>query len=465
MHSEKIPTRVIASIVAIGLLSFCGILIETAMNIAFPTLMREFKIPTNVVQYLTSLNLLIISIVIPLSAYLKRNFKTKHLFLTANLLLLIGLLVGGFAPIFPLLLLGRIIQGIAAGIALPLMFNIIMEQVPSQKLGLMMGIGQMILGVAPALGPTFGGIITDTLGWRWIFFLLIPIVLISLILGLTGIQQKSAVHREPLDLLSLALIACCFCGLILGCSNFSSQPFWSWSVSGLLGLGLLGLIGWIYRTQKIDNPILNLALLKNHFVAGHVAIYFFLQLISIAITFLLPNYAQLVNGASPMIAGLVMLPAGFAGAAANALGGKALDRWGARKPILFGSAFVLLELIIFAIIAKNMSNVTMAIQYTIYLAGLGFVWGNTLTDTLSNLPAKQHEQGNALMNTSQQFAGSVGVALVSTIVAFKQRQAGTKYGLPTALGTQYSFWVLLVIGLICGLLIIRFEGQGKKHNK
>jgi hypothetical protein len=107
----------------------------------------------------------------------------------------------------------------------------------------------------------------------------------------------------------------------------------------------------------------------------------------------------------------------------------------------------------------------MAIQYTIYLAGLGFVWGNTLTDTLSNLPAKQHEQGNALMNTSQQFAGSVGVALVSTIVAFKQRQAGTKYGLPTALGTQYSFWVLLVIGLICGLLIIRFEGQGKKHNK
>lgn len=463
MKSAKIPARTIASIIAVGLLSFCGILIESAMNIAFPTLMKEFNIPTNVVQYLTSLNLLVISIVVPLSAYFKRSFKTKYLFLAANMLLLLGLVIGGLAPVFPVLLLGRIIQGIAAGVALPLMFNIIMEQVPSEKLGLMMGIGQMILGVAPALGPTFGGIITDTLGWRWIFFLLIPIVLLSLILGLNGIQQKSAVRRERLDWASLLLIACCFSGLILAFSNLSSDPFWSWRVAGLFLLGLLGLSGWVLRTKQIDHPILNLSLLKNRFIAAHVATYFLLQLISIAITFLLPNYAQLVNHASPMAAGLVMLPAGLAGALANVLGGKALDRFGARKPITIGSFFVVLELAVFAIIAKEMSNSMMAWQYTVYLAGLGFVWGNTLTDTLANLPANQQEQGNALMNTAQQFAGSVGVALVSTIVAFNQRQTGTKYGLPTALGTQHSFWILLVIGLLCDLLILRFAGKGQAN--
>jgi MFS family permease len=221
MKSAKIPGHVIASIIAVGLLSFCGILIETAMNIAFPTLMKEFHIPTNVVQYLTSLNLLVISIVVPLSAYFKRSFKIKNLFLAANMLLLLGLIIGAGAPIFPVLLLGRIIQGIAAGIALPLMFNIIMEQVPSQKLGLMMGIGQMILGVAPALGPTFGGIINDTLGWRWIFFLLIPIVLVSLVLGLSSIRQQSEIQREPLDWASLFLIACCFrhAAFILGLAS------------------------------------------------------------------------------------------------------------------------------------------------------------------------------------------------------------------------------------------------------
>lgn len=459
MKSAKIPTRVIGSIIAIGLLSFCGILIETALNIAFPTLMKEFQIPTNVVQYLTSLNLLVVSIVVPLSAYFKRRFKTKHLFLTANLLLLLGLITGGLAPIFPLLLLGRIIQGIAAGIALPLMFNIIMEQVPDQKLGLMMGIGQMILGIAPALGPTFGGIITDTLGWRWIFFLLIPVVLLSLLLGLTGIQQKSTVRQEPLDWISLLLIACCFGGLIIAFSNLSSAPFWSLSVAGALVLGILGLVSWIIRTKQVAQPILNLGLLKNRLIAAHVTTYFFLQLISLAITFLLPNYAQLVNAASPMSAGLVMLPAGLIGAVANALGGRALDRFGARRPILIGSVFVILELVIFSIISQAMSNGLMACQYTVYLAGLGFVWGNTLTDTLANLPTDQQEQGNALMNTAQQFAGSVGIALVSTIVAASQRQAGTKHGLPTAIGTQHAFWVLLIVGLMCELLIWRFAGR------
>lgn len=463
MKSAKIPPRVLAAILALGLLSFCGILIETAMNIAFPTLMNEFSIPTNVVQYMTSLNLLVVSIVIPLSALLKRNFKTKQLFLTANLLLLCGLLIDGLAPIFPLLLLGRAVQGVASGIALPLMFNVIMEQVPRQRLGVMMGIGQLILGVAPALGPTFGGVITDSLGWRWIFFLLLPVVLISLALGWWGIQQKSALRHQRLDLWSLLSIAFCFSGFIFGFSNLSSQPFWSLQTAGLLVLGLLGLVSWIWRTRHLAQPILSLGLFKSRRFSGHALIYFLLQFISIAITFLLPNYAQLVNQAPPMQAGLIMLPAGLVGALANALGGRALDRWGARRPILSGSILVLVELTIFAIIADRMSSQLIMWSYVVYLAGLGFVWGNTLTDALAGLPAAQHEQGNAIMNTAQQFAGSVGVAVVSTIVAISQRQAGTKFGWPTAVGTQHAFWVLLVAGLICEVLLFIFAGRRQKN--
>lgn len=465
MNTAKIPPRVKAAILALGLLSFCGILIETAMNIAFPTLMKEFGIPTNVVQYMTSLNLLVISIVIPLSALLKRNFKTKHLFLAANLLLLGGLLIDGLAPIFPLLLLGRAVQGIASGIALPLMFNIIMEQVPHKRLGAMMGIGQLILGVAPALGPTFGGVVTDALGWRWIFFLLLPVVLLSLILGWWGIQQRSALRRQELDLWSLVSIALCFSGLIFGFSNLSSQPFWSLQTAGLLVLGLLGLMSWIWRTRHLTQPILNLNLFKSPRFSGHALIYFLLQFISIAITFLLPNYAQLVNQAAPMQAGLIMLPAGLVGALANALGGRALDRFGARRPILSGSILVLLELTIFAAAAAQMSNQMIMWSYVVYLAGLGFVWGNTLTDALAGLPPAQHEQGNAIMNTAQQFAGSVGVAAVSTIVAISQRKAGTKFGWPTAIGTQHAFWLLLAAGLLCEILLLIFAGQSQAKNK
>lgn len=129
-ESVKIPRKVIAAIVATGLMSFCGVIVETAMNISFPKLMEEFNVTTNIVQWMTSIYLLVVAIIVPLSALLKRSFPTKKIFVTANLLFIIGVTIDALAQSFPLLLLGRAIQGIGTGIALPLMFNIIMEQVP-----------------------------------------------------------------------------------------------------------------------------------------------------------------------------------------------------------------------------------------------------------------------------------------------------------------------------------------------
>lgn len=165
-ETSKIPPKVIAAIVATGLMSFCGVIVETAMNISFPKLMTEFNVTTNVVQWMTSIYLLVIAIIVPLSAPLKMGFPTKKIFITANLLFIVGVSIDICAPDFPLLLLGCAIQGVGTGIALPLMFNIIMEQVPSQKIGMMMGFGNLITGIAPAVGPTFGGIIVSSLGWR-----------------------------------------------------------------------------------------------------------------------------------------------------------------------------------------------------------------------------------------------------------------------------------------------------------
>lgn len=105
-------------------------------------------------------------------------------------------MIDALAPTFTVLLIGRAIQGIGTGIALPLMFNIIMEQVPASKIGLMMGVGNLITGVAPAIGPTFGGIVASQLNWRWVFYLLLPLLFISLLLGEWGITQKSVIRRQ-----------------------------------------------------------------------------------------------------------------------------------------------------------------------------------------------------------------------------------------------------------------------------
>ena len=179
-HTVKIPARVIAAVIATGLLSFCGVIVETAMNVSFPKLMTEFGVTTNVVQWMTSIYLLVVAIIVPLSALLKRSFRTKPLFLTAVTFFILGVIIDALAPTFPVLLTGRLIQGLGTGISLPLMFNIIMEQVPRQRIGLMMGFGNLITGIAPAVGPTFGGIIVSSLGWRWIFYILLPFLLVSL---------------------------------------------------------------------------------------------------------------------------------------------------------------------------------------------------------------------------------------------------------------------------------------------
>ncbi len=464
MTKEKIPKHVLAAIFATGILSFSGVIIETSMNIAFPTLMKEFNLATNTVQWLTSIYLLTISIIVPLSANLKAHFKTKKLFITANLLYLSGLIIGACAPNFEFLLLGRIVEGLGTGIALPLMFNIIMEQVPKSRVGVMMGIGNMITGIAPALGPTFGGLVVTHLGWRWIFYIMIPFILISLVLGIGGIRQKSQLREVKFDLLSMLLIAIFFIGMILGFSNLSTGNYFAFNCLGAILIALVSLGLLVYRSNRINDPVLDLNLFKNKFFAAHAIGFFLIQIISLGNAFLLPNYIQLVNGDSALIAGLVVLPAGFAGAFLAPFGGSLLDRYGARKPILIGSSFMLLELLIFTIFTSNLSNLLILFIYIFYMGGMGMMMGCVMTDALDHLEKSEVTQGNAILNTLQEFAGAVGTSTTAAFVAFAQRKAGSKGAIPTAHGTHLAYIFLLVFVLIIIAIFMKYTQVRNKND-
>lgn len=464
MTKEKIPKHVLAAIFATGILSFSGVIIETSMNIAFPTLMKEFNLATNTVQWLTSIYLLTISIIVPLSANLKAHFKTKKLFITANLLYLSGLIIGACAPNFEFLLLGRIVEGLGTGIALPLMFNIIMEQVPKSRVGVMMGIGNMITGIAPALGPTFGGLVVTHLGWRWIFYIMIPFILISLVLGIGGIRQKSQLREVKFDLLSMLLIAIFFIGMILGFSNLSTGNYFAFNCLGAILIALVSLGLLVYRSNRINDPVLDLNLFKNKFFAAHAIGVFLIQIISLGNAFLLPNYIQLVNGDSALIAGLVVLPAGFAGAFLAPFGGSLLDRYGARKPILIGSSFMLLELLIFTIFTSNLSNLLILFIYIFYMGGMGMMMGCVMTDALDHLEKSEVTQGNAILNTLQEFAGAVGTSTTAAFVAFAQRKAGSKGAIPTAHGTHLAYIFLLVLVLIIIAIFMKYTQVRNKND-
>lgn len=450
-QTDRIDKRVYAAILATGLMSFSGVIVETAMNITFPTLMKEFDITTNMVQWMTSIYLLIVAIIVPLSAILKKSFATKKLFLCANLLFITGALIDALAGSFAFLLMGRAIQGIGTGIALPLMFNIILEQVPQSKIGFMMGLANMITGIAPAIGPTFGGIVVSSFGWRWVFYFLLPLLVISLLLGIWGIEQNSAIERQKIDGISFAGIAMMFSGLIFGFSNLSSGQFLSWQVGGALLFGLIGMIVLIVRSLKIAVPILNLRLFNNQAFAGHVLGFFLTQIISLGFAFLLPNYIQLVNGNSALLAGLLVLPAGFMGAFFGPFGGKLLDQYGPRKPILAGFTSCVISLVLFAAFSRQLSNMFIMLIYILYMGGMGACMGCVMTSALNTLQVKERTQGNAIMNTLQQFAGAMGTSLSATVVAQSQYHLHVGTAKATAIGTQHAFIMLLIFSLIVWL--------------
>jgi len=445
MKQENISPKVIGAIISTGILSFCGVLVETAMNVTFPTLNAEFQVNTATVQWLITIYLLVLAIIVPLSGFLKRSFKNKHLFLAAIGFFTLGILLDAVAPSFPILLIGRVFQGVGTGIGLPLMFNIILEQVPPAKIGMMMGVGTMIPAIAPAIGPTFGGFVVTSLGWRYIFILLIPVMLIAFVVGLLTIEQKSEVQRAQFDFPSLSAIAVMFIGTIFGFSNMGSSALFSLQVGGALVLGIAGLIGLIVRSRTIKNPILQFDLLKNRVYRIHVICFFIMQLVLMGLVFILPNYIQLVNGSTAQISGFVVFPGATLGALFTPLGGKILDRFGAKKPIMMGSVVIILSLVLFTVLSGTLSNLIIGVLYFIFTVGIGFSFGNLMTNGLAQLEQEQQANGNAIIMTFQQFAGASGTAIIAAIISQSQSDQSVSIAQATINGSRMGLIFLVAL--------------------
>ncbi|WP_125570517.1 DHA2 family efflux MFS transporter permease subunit [Lacticaseibacillus songhuajiangensis] len=444
-------------------MSFCGVIVETAMNITFPTLMKEFGVATNTVQWMTTLYLLVVAALVPLSATFKRRFKMRSLFLVAISFFIIGVVLDGIAPAFWVLLLGRGIQGLGTGIALPLMFNIILEQVPQSKVGMMMGIGTMITGVAPAIGPTFGGLVVSAFGWRYVFVFLLPVLVFALVLGLLCIRQKTPVSAVHVDALSVALIVVTFCSLIFGISNLGSQAFMSLSVGGALLLGIVALALFTRRSLTIKQPIINLRLFTTRAFTLSVLCFTALQIAALGLSFLLPNYIQLVNGNSALQAGLIVLPGAVLGAILGPLSGRLYDHVGAAIPLRTGAVLTIVGTAVMFVFGRSLGNGLIIATYTFFMAGMGLSYGNIMTSGLSFLDVAQQSDGNAIFNTVQQFAAALGTSMAAAMVAAGQKAASNQ-AVGTANGTTNALLVLLVLVVVeLFIALINTHKQAATH--
>lgn len=415
---DRISRSVLLSILAVGVMTFGGVTVETSMNITFPTLINEFHIGLNVVQWITTSYLLVLSSVIPISKFLKERYTVKSLFVFSGIMFLIGLIVDATAPSFAFILLGRIIQGIGTGITLPLMFNIILDNVPVSRLGFMMGVGSLITAAASAIGPTFGGVIVNTLGWRYIFIFLIPVLLIALALGIFSIPKinQNDLAKNRFDYGGFILVVITFFGLIIGISNISTADIISVNTLLPILIGIISLVIFIRIQSRKHQPLLNVNILKNSAYSKYLLAFFINQLIILGLAFVVPNYVQIINHSSSSVAGLILLPGAILGAIISPLSGALLDKLGAKKPILAGSGLIIISLLILTFSSSHISDGMFLALYSLIMIGIGLSYGNIMTKALSFLQNEIQADGNAILTTIQQFAGAIGTVIVATII-------------------------------------------------
>lgn len=477
---ERIPMKLIGAIVAVGSLAFIGILTETVMTVLFPQLMREFNVDTATVQWITTIYLLAVAATMPLSSFIKRRFRNKTIFVAAVVLAVLGSLIMIVAQAFPLILAARVIQGIGSGMATPLMMNIILEQSPRSKVGRLMGVGSLVITVAPAIGPTVGGAVTSVLPWRAIFVIVIPIILlISLPVGLKCIQQKHPTEDAVLNPLQFVAIVLALCGLIMFLNQAGvavgaavsggemTMPALVAVVSLVVGVGSLLFFGW--SSRRSFSPLIRLGFLRNRIVLLHLLPYAILPMVGIGFGYVITNLAQLSLGTDAFVAGALVLPGALIGAFCAPIGGMLYDKFGPTRPILTALSVATIATVLLLVCSMHLTPALLAGLYFIFGLSYALEFSNIMTSALREVLPAFTPDGNAVFQTSMQFGGAAGTALFSTILSVAQAGVG-KEGSPefahaTAVGGAWTFAVMTAIcalSVVCLAMAFRLRGRASR---
>lgn len=439
-------TKHILAVLAMAFMSFVGILTETSLNVTFPTMMRQFKVSLDIVQWTTTGYLLMIAIIMLASSYLNKRFTARQQFVFACLAFMVGSLISAIAPNFVILLLGRLISAFGAGLSTPLMFNLIVEIMPRPKWGFYMGIAGLVVAMAPTLGPAFGGAINYYFNWRWIFIIVTVFALIVFICGLAVVGKYHEIQKEKFAWLNFIVLALALISLTVGLNQIS-HGLANWLLWLLLVAAAL--LFWIYYSlsKKTINNIIDLKVFKQKgFIYGTLG-YFLLQFVNIGTSFVLPNYVQIVGKQSSLIGGLILLPGSILAGLLNPYFGRLYDRVGAKVPLYLGGLFVTSSGLLFAFFGMNLSVLMIIVFYGILMLGHRMAFSNTMAETLKLEPVELQADATAICQTSQQLAGSVGTTILAAIIAIWQNKNDASYSILTAQGSQAAFVVTTILGL------------------
>ncbi len=439
------------------------VLNQTLLSPALPSIMANLDVDETTVQWLTSAYALVEAVVIPLAAWFMGRFSTRVLYIGCMALFTAGTLVAAAAPLFSILLLGRVLQASATGIMMVVVLALLMLAFPRESRGQAMGIFSLVISFSPAVGPTVGGILVDLVGWRALFIVVAAVSLIVILLSHRFLINQEGFPRTSLDTVSVAYSTIGLVLLLYGLSSFASTDHvWLCVILMVVGAVFVGL--FVRRQFRLDEPILRLEVLRSRRYRVSFAVVAMVPGILIGLGVLNPLYLQEVLGCSATISGLATLPGASLGAVSGLLAGRIFDRRGVRGVAVIGSSALAIGAIGMCFLGASSALTWFVASYAIACVGMQLIATPLNTWGVNSLDNELVQHATAATNTINQVGGSFGTALMMSFGALGTQMSDAADSLQrTAYGYHWSYVVVLAMAAVV-LLLVLFSARNKKSD-
>jgi DHA2 family lincomycin resistance protein-like MFS transporter len=427
--------------------AFVVILNETIMGVAIPHLMDDLDITAGAAQWLTTAFMLTMAVVIPITGFLLQRFHTRPVFIAAMSLFSTGTLIAATAPGFEVLLVGRVVQASGTAIMMPLLFTTVMTLVPAATRGRTMGNISIVISVAPAIGPSISGLILNVLDWRWMFILVLPVAVASLVLGALRVQNVTNPRATRFDLISVILSAFGFGGVVYGLSNLGAGVI-------PLAVGVVALVLFVIRQlvlQRRDAALLDLRTFTSRTFSFAIGMIVISMMALFGTIILLPIYLQNVLGLDTLTTGLLMLPGGLAMGLLAPSVGRIYDRNGPTALVVSGSVIVSAVLWGITQLGTTTSYWWVLLAHVVLSVGLALLFTPLFTSGLASVPPSLYSHASAIVGTVQQLAGAAGIALFVTVMSAQAATLvtdGSTEISATAAGIRLAFTIGAIISVL-----------------
>ncbi|MCG1884022.1 DHA2 family efflux MFS transporter permease subunit [Staphylococcus epidermidis] len=399
---------------------FIAILNQTLLNVALPKINTEFNISASTGQWLMTGFMLVNGILIPISAFLFNKYSYRKLFIIGLALFTLGSLVCAISFNFPIMMSGRILQAIGAGILMPLGSNVIVTIFPPEKRGVAMGTMGIAMILAPAIGPTLSGYIVQNYHWNVMFYGMFFIGIIVIVIGLFWFKLYQSTTNPKADIPGIIYSTIGFGSLLYGFSEAGNKGWGSTEIVTMFIVGTVFIIFFILRELRMKAPMLNLEVLKYPTYTLTTIINMIVMMSLYGGMILLPLYLQNLRGFSALDSGLLLLPGALVMGALGPVAGKLLDTIGIKPLAIFGIG--IMTYATWELSKLNMDTTYLHIMwiYIVRSFGMAFIMMPIMTAGMNALPPRLISHGNAFVNTMRQLAGSIGTAILVTVMTTQQ---------------------------------------------